>query len=60
MTLQELIGELLALSNAYPDATPIVVDIESIPTGVYYECECKAVEATSGETGVVIHIKGLE
>ena len=25
MTLQELIGELVTLSHAYPDATPVVV-----------------------------------
>jgi hypothetical protein len=27
MNLQQLIGELLALSNAYPDSTPITIRI---------------------------------
>ncbi len=27
MTLQQLIGELLALSNAYPDSTPVTVRV---------------------------------
>lgn len=27
MTLQQLLGEVLALSNAYPDTTPITVRI---------------------------------
>jgi len=46
MTLQELIGELLTLSNAYPDKTPVTVQFHEYRaeiTGLIVESQADAV-----------------
>jgi len=52
MTLQQLIGELLSLSNSYPDTTPIRIADDVL------DYDLELVEVQSDSSGIEIHLKG--
>lgn len=60
MTLQQLLGELQTIAIAYPDTTPILIDIASEKTGIYYQCNADAIAVDSAVDGVSVLIKATE